>query len=61
MTIEFSPSSASAFSAATMRPGRQEKPVDRPRPDWMETRLGATLRMRLANPVDKASKTKEAG
>src|ERR1700733_14846657 len=44
-----------------MRPGRQEKPVDRARPDWIETRLGATSRMRLAKPVDKASKAEEAG
>src|ERR1700722_8311796 len=44
-----------------MRPGRQEKPVDRARPDWIETRPGATSRMRLAKPVEKASKTEEAG
>ena len=43
-----------------MRPGRQEKPVDRARPDWIETRLGATSRTRLAKPVDKASKAEEA-
>jgi hypothetical protein len=44
-----------------MSPGRQEKPLERARPDWIETRLGATSRTRLANPVDKASKTEEAG
>jgi hypothetical protein len=44
-----------------MRPGRQEKPVEPARADWIETRLGATSPMRLANPVDKASKTEEAG
>src|SRR5258707_6836937 len=44
-----------------MRPGRQEKPVDCARPDWIETRLGATSRIRLAKPVDKASKAEEAG
>jgi hypothetical protein len=58
-TIESSPSSGSASSAATMRPGRQEKPVERARADWIVTRLGATSRMRLANPVDKASKAEE--
>ena len=60
-TIECSSSSGSAFSAATMRPGRQEKPLSRERADWMETRLGATSRTRAASPVDKAMRTEEAG
>jgi hypothetical protein len=53
-------SSGIALSAATTRPGRQEKPADRVLADWLDTRLGATSRMRSAKPVDKASKTEEA-
>ena len=59
-TIETSPSSGSAFSAATMRPGRQEKPVDRARLDCTETRLGAAARTRSASAVETASRGEEA-
>src|SRR3984957_20947976 len=44
-----------------MSPGRQEKPVERARADWIVTRLGATSRTRVASSVDKASKAEEAG
>src|ERR1700722_14686014 len=43
-----------------MSPGRQTKPLDCARPDWMESRLGATSRMKPASSVDKANKREEA-
>src|ERR1700722_11970255 len=43
-----------------MSPGRQTKPLDCARPDWMESRLGATSRMRPASSGEKANKREEA-
>src|SRR5271166_6939446 len=55
-TISNSPSSASAFSAATTSPGRQTKPLDWARSDFTETTLGAAPRTRPAMAAEKALK-----
>ncbi len=59
MTVS-SPSSGIASSAATMRPGRQEKPVERARADRIETRLGETSRTIAASAADKPGRREEA-
>ena len=47
-----SPSSGKAWSAVTMSPGRQTKPLERERREWTETRPGAAWATSLASTAD---------